>query len=409
MWLSSGLRATNARVSRIRIGGVQFEGLSELVLRLDCLRSSMAQDTTNDSRPEVNFDALRNAITPVNLMFDGRLWKDIKSLIGHITQAIKKVNREQPDYQGALIEINLLEAAFNSAVVQWEQKLSGEIQRLRNSVETSQKKSLGATKKISKFQEELTRGRASTQSMPIRIGQVKNELIRASGHTSAATGTGSSSSARSRLAEKGEELPVIYQNASSQILRKASQRSTANFKELALKILENVSKPVAELTSEEKIFGGRLYYVHSSIAREDQEELVRTKAQFVIFDGLNERQDAYRAHSVFPDLEATFEITFDDFEQLRVSKFQPLDAMELIVQLLKAKFKEADFKETFRLYAAIRQKALENQREEKFNPKQQVIHAYLTDRIFEFVGISFDNRGSEVRFVEQIDNAIHLR
>lgn len=116
----------------------------------------MEQDTsTSDSQVEVNFDGLRNAFSPINLMFDGRLYRDVKGLTAHITQAMKKVKRERPDYQGALVEINLLEAGFNSAIIDWEQKLTGEIQRLKSSVETAQQKSLGATKKISKYKEEL--------------------------------------------------------------------------------------------------------------------------------------------------------------------------------------------------------------------------------------------------------------
>lgn len=123
--------------------------------------------TFKSSSAGENFDGLRNAISPINLMFDGRLYKDVKGLTAHITQAMKKVNRELPDYNGALLEINLLEAAFNLAILHWEQKLTGEIQRRKSSVETAQQKSVRATKKISKFKVELTRGRASTRSMPI--------------------------------------------------------------------------------------------------------------------------------------------------------------------------------------------------------------------------------------------------
>jgi hypothetical protein len=51
----------------------------------------MDQDTsTSDSQVEINFDGLRNAISPINLMFDGRLYKDVKGLTAHITQAMKK-------------------------------------------------------------------------------------------------------------------------------------------------------------------------------------------------------------------------------------------------------------------------------------------------------------------------------
>lgn len=375
-----------------------------IVRQLPISSENMDQDTpTSDSQVSVNFDGLRNAITPINLMFDGRLFKDLKGLSAHITQAMKKVRRERPDYQGALIEINLLEAAFKSAVMQWEQKLTGEIQRLKSSVETAQQESLGATKKISKYQEELTRGRSTTSSIPVRIGQVRNQLIHASGNSPHSTSLGKATKGQSRLTEKAKEFPIVYKNAVAQILRKVSQRGHARFIETALKIIKNVSKPMVELNEQQDIDQCQLYYLDQSPAGNDP------KAQFVVVSGINEAANAYLLESVFLDTDQTFEIAFEDFDRRNVFVFEPLEELEIILRLLKARFKDGDFKETFKLYAAIRKKALENKRDEKFSPRQQEIHEYLTGLVFDFVGISFDNRAAEVRFTEQINNAIQLR
>ncbi|MCC7336327.1 MAG: hypothetical protein IT422_14655 [Pirellulaceae bacterium] len=364
----------------------------------------MEQDTsTSESQVEVNFDGLRNAISPINLMFDGRLYQDVKGLTAHITQAMKMVKRERPDYQGALVEINLLEAAFNSAIMRWEQKLTGEIQRLKSTVETAQQKSLGATKKISKYKEELTRGRASTRSMPIRIGQVRNQLIHVSGNSPRSSSLGMAKKTKSRLVEGTDKFPTVYKNAVAQVLRKVEQRGSAKFMETALKVFKNVSKPMFELQREQEIHRCKLYYLQQSNADNDP------KSQFVVVRGINEAGGAYSLQSIFLDTQQTFEIEFEDLDRRNVFVFEPLEDMEIILQLLRAKFKGSDFKETFNLYAAIRRKAIENQRDEKFNPRQLEIHQYLTDLVFEFVGISFDNRAAEVRFTEHINAAIQIR
>ncbi|MCR9294836.1 MAG: hypothetical protein NXI32_19115 [bacterium] len=364
----------------------------------------MDQDTSaSDSQVEVNFDGLRNAITPINLMFDGRLFKDLKGLTSHITQAMKKVDRERPDYQAALVEINLLEAAFNSALMQWEQKLTGEIQRLKSSVETAQQKSLGATKKISKYQEELTRGRATTRSLPIRIGQVRNQLIYASGHGPNPASGNAVVKSKSRLAEQRQDLPTVYKKAVGQILRKVNHRGDSKFTETALRIFKNLSKPPIELEDKQEVVRGKLYYLNPSSAFDDP------KLQFVTIIGDNTAGDSYMLVSVFADASASSEMRFEDFHRLRVLLFEPLEDMQIILRLLEARFRDDDFPETFRLYAAIRRKALENKRDEKFSPRQQAIHDYLTDLVFDFVGISFDNHASEVRFTEQINQAIQMQ
>lgn len=362
-----------------------------------------SEKVKTDSQVEVNFDGLRNAVTPINLMFDGRLFKDIKGLTSHITQAMKKVNREKPDYQAALTEISLLEAGFNSAVSQWEQKLTGEIQRLKNSVETSQQKSLGATKKISKFQEELTRGRATTRTMPIRIGQVRNQLIHLSGHSGGGVGAEEGGGAKSRLSEKSDKLPEVYRSAAAQILRKVSKRGKATFLDTAIKVLQNVSKPLTELDKEQEVFTGKLYYVKSESSFRDAEQ------QFVVIVGLNESGSGYALHSIFQDPHQAAEISFEEFDQSEVFCYEPLDDVDIVLQLLNAKFKGDDFKETFQQYSAIRKKAWENKREDKFNPRQLEIHQYLTELVFKFAGIAFEQRSSEVRFVEQVNKALQLR
>ena len=361
------------------------------------------EKTTNEPQAEVNFDGLRNAVTPINLMFDGRLYKDIKGLVAHITQAMKKVKRDRPDYQGALLEINLLEAGFNSAVMQWEQKLTTEIQRLKNSVETSQQKSLGATKKISKYQEELTRGRSTTRSMPIRIGQVRNQLIHLSGHSAEASNPGDNAGGKSRLVDKSQQLPKVYESAAAQILRKLSRRGEERFIQTALSVFKSVSKPLTKLEAEQDVFHGRLYFASQGI----QDDAPRQ--QFFVFNGISEDGDAYLLASVFVDAPQSLEMKFEDFDALEIQVFEPLDEMDIVLQLLKARFKGDDLKETFKSYSSIRNKALENKRDEKFNPKQQELHKYLTELIFDFVGLSFDNRTSEVRFTDQINRAIQLR
>ena len=68
---------------------------------------------------------------------------------------MKKVAKDRPDYQGALLEINQLEATYRTAFEQWERKLTDEIQRLKTAIETDPEKSLGATKQINKFQAEF--------------------------------------------------------------------------------------------------------------------------------------------------------------------------------------------------------------------------------------------------------------
>ena len=375
----------------------------------------------NDSQLEINFDGLRNAITPINLMFDGRLYKDVKGLTAHITQAMKKVEREKPDYQGAIIEINLLEAAVNSAVTNWEQKLTGEIQRLKNSVETAHQKSLGATKKISKYQEELTRGRASTRSLPIKIGQVRNQLIHARGNSPGMAASESETVARSRLVEKVDVLPVVYRNAAAQILRKVSQRGEERFVETALRVFKGISRPLNALEDQHELYQGRLYYVqpHDDAHADDHsqddpsehsrpEKALGPREQFLTIEGLNDEKSGYLLSSIFSDGKQSFEVSFEDFDQQTVFACNPLAESEIILQLLRARFQGEDFRETFRLYTSIRQKALASKRDEKFNPKQQVIHEYLTGLAFEFAGVSFDNRASEVRFTEQINNAIQI-
>lgn len=364
----------------------------------------MDQETsTSDSPVEVNFDGLRNAISPVNLMFDGRLYKDIKGLIGHIILAMKMVKRERPDYQGALVEINLLDAAFSSAIMNWEQKLNGEIQKLKSSVGTTQEKSLGSTKKISKYKEELTRGRATTRTIPVRIGQVRNQLIHTIGNSPHSASLEMSAKSKSRLAVESDKFPILYKNAVAQVLRKVRQRGNENFIEIALKIFQNLSKPMVELHSDQEIQQCKLYYMQQSAADNDPQ------SQFVVVNGINEAGNAYSLQSIFADTEQTFELKFESFDQGTVFVFEPLEVGEVILQLLRAKFKGDDFRETFNLYATIRRKAMENKREEKFNPRQQEIHQYLTDLVFNFVGISFDNLASEVRLTEQINTAIQNR
>ncbi len=355
-----------------------------------------------DARVEVNFDGLRNAITPINLMFDGRLFKDVKGLTAHITQAMKKVDRERPDFQGALIEINALEAGFNAAVSQWEQKLVGEIQRLKNSVVSAQQQSLGSTKKISKYQEELTRGKATTRSVPIRIGHVRNQLIHASGNTvsqAGATGSG----AQSRLSGKSKEFPKVYKSAVAQILKKVSQRGEDRIAATALKIFKNLSRPLSELDERQEIHRNSLYYLPEDADGDDP------VFQFVVIEGVSPSGDAYQLKSVLEDSGKALEMKFDEFHQCRVLVFEPLEDMEIILRLLQAKFRGDDFKETFKLYATIRSKAVASGRDEKFNPRQQEIHEYLTGLVFNFVGVDFDNRASEVRFTEQINNAVQIR
>lgn len=181
------------------------------------------------------------------------------------------------------------------------------------------------------------------------------------------------------------------------------QRGSADFVETALKVFKNVSKPMVALHGEQEIHQCKLYYLPQIAADNDP------NSQFVVFKGINQAGNAYSLKTVFLDTEQTFEIEFDDFDQRNVFVFEPLEDMEIILQLLKARFKGNDFKATFNLYAAIRRKAIENNRDEKFNPSQQEIHQYLTNLIFGFVGISFDNLASEVRFTEQINTAIQVR
>ncbi|MFK7734861.1 MAG: hypothetical protein AB8B50_02470 [Pirellulaceae bacterium] len=361
------------------------------------------------SRPEVEFDGLRSAITPINLMFDGRLYKDLKGLATHITYAVKKINKERPDYQAALTEINLLESSFNAAFTQWEQHLTGEIQRLKNSVGAVQNSSLGATKKISKYQEELTRGRGSTRSMPIKIGQVRNQLIAASGTSPADASFKDLERARSRFVARPGDLPVVYKNVAMQAVRKSEGRPEKQFGSLALKLFKVVSSPLKTLEDQD-VHNGQLYYFSGAVADQNRyEALIQQKSQFLLVTGVNEAATAYQLRSVFEGIENNFEIRFEDFNKREVFALNPLEDMEIVLQLLRAKFKQDEFKEIFRLYSSIRTMALQNDRKEMFNPKQQIVHQYLTGRIFEFIGLTFDNLRSEVRFVEQINNAIQLR
>jgi hypothetical protein len=361
-----------------------------------------------DDRPEVEFDGLRSAITPINLMFDGRLYKDLKGLTTHITHAIKKINKERPDYQAALTEINLLESAFNAAFAQWEQHLTGEIQRLKNSVGAVQNSSLGATKKITKYQEELTRGRGSTRSMPIKIGQVRNQLIAAAGHSPTDADFNGMEEARSRFAARPGDLPEVYKNVAKQAVRRSAKHSDKQFGALALILFKAVSGPMKRLEDQD-VHNGQLYYFSEAVADHSRfDELTQQKSKFLVVTGVNGAATAYELRSVFTEIENNFEIRFEDFNQREIFVLNPLEDMEIVVQLLHAKFKPDELKEVFRSYSLIRTKALQNDRKEMFNPKQQVLHQYLTERIFEFVGLEFDNRASEVRFVEKIDNTIQL-
>lgn len=369
----------------------------------------MGSETKQSPRPDINFDSLRAAITPINLMFDGRLYKDLKGLTSHIMHAIKKVNKERPDYQAAILEINLLESAFNSAVMQWEQKLTTEIQMLKNSIESSQNPSLGAAKKISKYQEELTRGRGSTRSFPVKLGQVRSQLVSANGHAGGAGSEQGLSALQSRLNTQARKTPAVYKNAAAQVLRKVAKSPDANVVERALKVFRSLSKPVKELDKDAELQQGTLYFLNDSPAAKTGNELVREKTQFVTILGTADDSNAYVLESIFADSADPFELSFEDFNRHDVSVFRPLENMELILQLLDTKFDEEDFPATFKQYSFIRQKAFENKRDDKFNPRQQKIHSYLTELIFDFIGLSFDTRSSEVRFIGEINTALQVR
>ena len=56
----------------------------------------------------------------------------------------------------------------------------------------------------------------------------------------------------------------------------------------------------------------------------------------------------------------------------------------------------------------LRQKAAELDREEQFNPLQEVIHIYLTEKIFKFVGIKSVSQVDEIRLVGEIDRMLQF-
>ncbi len=357
---------------------------------------------------EVNFDGLRSAITPINLMFDGMLYRDLKSLTGHLIHAKKRLNGERPDFQGALNEINQLESSFNSAFGQWEKKLTGEIHRLKTAIEKDPSTAMGATKKINKYQAELTSGRGSTTSMPSKITQVRNQLIAASGKpetdpTSATSGIESSES-QPRVSNQKKTLPVVYRKSVTQIVRKAKKLGDAKrFHELAQAVFRNVSKPLRPL-AESQIQQGTLYYRHQSVAsNEVTDDVVRQMLQFLVVTGKTEGVDIILLQSIFPAVESTVEIPVIEFEKPQIDVFEPLGDMEIIVKFLKANFKEDDFKPTFSRYHLLREKAAEHQREEKFNPQQEKIHRYLTGPIFDLVDIAHETKDDEIRFVGKIN------
>lgn len=365
--------------------------------------------TTSATRPEINFDGLRSAITPINLMYDGKLFKDLKVLISHVTYAMKKVAAVRPDYQGALSEIDQLEATFRTVFIQWENKLNGEIQRLKNAVETAPNKSLGATKQIHKFQAELNRGKASTRSMPTKTSQVRNQLIAASGELSTAPiGAATSAETETRpMLRKEKAFPVIYKNCIKQILRRARKlNDEKRFCELALAIFKDISKPTRAL-EDTQLQHGVLYYLHQTAAGDDvTDELIRQKAQFMVVNDLNETGDVYLFRSAFPEINQTYAIPVADLTGRKIDIFEPLKDMDVILKLLAAKFKESDFATTFNLYHLLRKKALEAGRDEKFNQKQLAIHEYLTGQIFEFVGIVYDDIAAEIRYVGEINSTL---
>ena len=371
-------------------------------------RTDTDASSRTDMPVEINFEGIRSAITPINLMFDGTLFKDVKGLSGHVTNAMKKVAAARPDFHGALNEINQLEATFKTAVDQWERKLSGEIQRLKTTIEKEPDKSLGATKKINKYQAELNSGRGSIRSMPSKISQVRNQLLAASGKdlTVQAPAVALNES-DTRFSKQKKLFPVVYRNSIQQILRKAKKLSDeARFYELALALFKNVSKPIRKLGTRQ-IHQGVLYYLHHTAVGSDVTDvLVRQKAQFVVVTDVNETGDAYVVQSVFPGSERTCEIPIEAFEQTAVDVLEPLEDKEIVIKLLKTKFKDDDFKATFNLYHLLRQKALEDKREEKFNPKQEAIHQYLTGPIFDFVGIAFELADDEIRFVGAINKKL---
>ena len=368
----------------------------------------------SNKRIEVNFDGLRSAITPVNLMFDGTLYRDLKSLTSHISHAKKRLNTERPDFQGALNEINQLESTFNSAVSQWEGKLTGEIQRLKTAIEKQPDKAMGATKKINKYQAELTSGRGSTTSMPSKITQVRNQLIAASlaasdqdsADPAAVTGLDAATVTESRVSKLKKTLPLVYVNSVKQILRKAKKLGDKNrFHELSLAVFKNVSKPIRSL-GEDPIHQGTLYYLHQPTDKDATDKITQQKSQFVVVTDATESGDAVFLQSIFPLIERTFEMATEDFEKSGVEVFDPLDDLPIIVKFLKSKFKEDNFKETFHRYHLLREKAAEHRREEKFNPQQETIHRYLTGPIFELVGVSHEDPAAEIRFVGEINKRL---
>lgn len=363
------------------------------------------------NRVEVNFDGLRSAITPINLMFDGTLYRDLKALTSHISHAKKRLNAERPDFQGALNEINQLEGAFRSAVGQWENKLTGEIQRLKTAIEKEPDKAMGATKKINKYQAELTSGRGSTTSMPSKITQVRNQLLAASGKPKPDTITDSSenepSESQVRVSSQEKTLPVVYGGSVKQILRKAKKLGDSNrFLELALAVFKNVSNSVDPL-GEKLISQGVLYYRHQTAASSDvTDEVIRQKLQFLVVTGATENSETLFLQSIFPSIESTFEMSIDDFEATAIDAFEPLDDLEIVTKFLKSKFKEEDFKSTFNRYHLLREKAAEHGREEKFNPQQDTIHRYLTGPIFDLVGVTHETKEDEIRFVGEINKRL---
>ena len=373
--------------------------------------SESSLSKSSEPRPEINFESLRSALTPVNLMFDGRLYRDVKGLVTHINHASKRIAKEKPDYQGALTEITLLEAAFNAAFSQWENHLTSEIQRLKNSVETSGQNSLGATKQISKYEAELNRGRASTRSMPTKTSQVRNQLISACGNAGASDGSANSYTPKSRLSSTDKKLPAVFKNSVPQILRRAKKLDGGEgFAKLALRYLKNFSKPLEALEEDGPLQRGVLYYFRKPIEIDAELTPVEQQmTQFALIRGMNEKGDCYDFRSLFPELDRSLEIPVAQFESLQVELFEALDQKKILLKLLDAQFKEEDFADTFDRYYRIRQKAYDDKREAMFNPRQQKIHDYMTDLAFEFLGISHDHPGLEILFVSEINNQLQSR
>ena len=363
------------------------------------------RDSASAAPIEINFDGLRSAVTPINLMFDGKLYKDLKGLITHITHASKKASAARPDYQAALSEIDQLDLAFRTAMADWEQKLTGEIQRLKTTVGSRSGQSLGATKQINKYQAELNRGRASARTMPSKISQVRNQIVAVTGAGPIGLAAASGAFARSRLSKQDKKFPVVYANCVKLIHRKVQKlQDLSRADDLALRIFSDVSEPPREL-GDANLHRGVLYYLHAlpQKAAESEGEAGSKTAQFATVEGMNDEGSAYQFRSVFPDVSELFAITLRDFETLQVDVFEPLAKALVVIKLLRSKFRDDGFLATFGLYHTLRKTALANNRDEKFNPKQLAIHEYLTKEIFDFVGIEYQDRRDEIRFIAEIN------